>query len=185
MNWNKKNMHSKDMFGVQTMQSWDDLFFLNEVLNNPTTKLDTIIELGTYRGGLAIFFALHAYSRGIPFLTFDIRPEPEGLFQTYRDLLGIQFHQLDVFSEEAKTIIQKKADTGKIFLFCDGGEKPQDVATYAPMMRDWDFILIHDKGREIHQHEVDPIAEACGLTPYFQEEADNAGADIFSYRKHP
>ena len=92
---------------------------------------------------------------------------------------------MDVFSEEAKSIVSEKAKNGRIFLFCDGGEKPMDFATYAPLMRDWDFIFVHDKGREIHQHEVDPIAEKNGLTPYYQEEADMVGADIFSYRKHP
>ena len=185
VNWNKKHIYSKDIFGVSTMQSWDDLFFLNEVLNNPTTKLNTIIELGTFRGGLAVFFGLHAFSRGIECITFDIRPEPEGLFQRYRELLPITFHSMDVFSEEAKSIVSEKAEKGRIFLFCDGGEKPMDFATYAPLMRDWDFIFVHDKGREIHQHEVDPIAEANGLTPYYQEEANLVGADIFSFRKHP
>ena len=59
-----------------------------------------------------------------------------------------------------------------------------DFATYAPLMQTWDFIFVHDKGREIHQHEVDPIAEENGLMPYYQEEADMVGADIFSFRKH-
>lgn len=185
INWNKKHIYSKDIFGVSTMQSWDDLFFLNEVLNNPTTKLDTIIELGTYRGGLAVFFALHAFSRGIEAITFDIRPEPEGLFQKYREMLPLTFYQMDVFSEEAKNIVSKKARDGRIFLFCDGGEKPSDFATYAPLIRDWDFIFIHDKGREIFQNQVDPIAEKNGLTPYYQEEADKVGADIFAFRKQP
>lgn len=185
MNWNKKHIYSKEIFGVHTMQSWDDLFFLNEVLNNPTTRLDTIIEFGTYRGGLAVFFGLHAYSRGIEALTFDIRPEPEGLFQKYLELLPLTFYNMDVLREEAINIVSEKARRGRIFLFCDGGEKPKDFETYAPLMRAWDFIFIHDKGREIFQHEVDPIAKKNGLKPYYQEEADKVGADIFAYRKQP
>ena len=184
INFDKKNVHSKDMFGVQTMQSWDDLFFLNEVLNNPTTKLDTIIELGTYRGGLAVFFGLHALTRGIEFITFDKRPEPEGeTFQLYKKLCPITFHQLDVFSDEAKKIVSDKAKAGTIFLFCDGGKKPQEFKTYAPIIRKGDFIFVHDKGREIHQREVDPLAKKHRLKPYYQKEADKVGADIFAFRK--
>lgn len=185
MNWDKKNVYSKDVFGIRTMTSWHDMFFLNEVLNNPTTKLDTIIEIGTNCGGLSVFFGLHAFSRGIEAITFDIKPEPEGLFQKYKGVLPITFHNMNVYSEEAKKIVSDKAKSGRVFLFCDGGDKPKDFTTYAPMMRDWDFILVHDKGSEIYQHHVDPIAEECGLTPYYQEEADKAGATIFSFRKHP
>ena len=178
-----KNRRSIHIFKNPVMQTWPDLFFINELLTD--IKFDTIVELGTYRGGLTVFFGLHALSNPpCKVITFDIRPEPDKFpFTMYKKLCPITYYNLDVFSEEAKNIVRTAAKSGRILLFCDGGIKPQDFQTYAPLLEGTDIVLIHDKGRGVYQHEVDPVAERNGLTPFYQEEADKVGADIFSFTK--
>ena len=184
MNWDMKQSRSTHIFGNAIVQTWYDLYFLNEVLTD--IRFDTLIELGTYRGGLAVFFGLHAFSKDSEVLTFDIRPAPEGkLWPKYTAILPITHYSMDVFCEEAKNIVAEKAEAGRVLVFCDGGEKPKDFKTYAPLIEANDVIMAHDKGLYIHQHEVDQIAERNGLVPFLQEGADKVGAAIFSFvKKH-
>jgi len=182
MNFQMDNRRSIHVFMNPIMQSWYDLFFINEVLTD--IRFDTYVELGTYRGGLTVFLGLHAFSKQSEVITFDIRPEPDKpVYTWYKEMLPITHYCMDVFSEEAKNIVRNKARRGRIFLFCDGGEKPYDFETYAPLLEGNDVVMIHDKGREIFEHEVTPIAKKNGLIPFHQEDADKVGADIFSYIK--
>lgn len=184
MNFELNNRRSIHVFGNPIMQSWYDLFFINEILTEPTHVFKHIVELGTYRGGLTVFLGLHALTRGIDVTTFDIRPEPyKPPYTTYKELLPITYHNLNVFSEEAKNIVREKAKDGRMFIFLDGGEKPMDFETYAPIVEANDVVMIHDKNREIFDHEVKPIAKANGLEPFYQEEADKVGADIYCFIK--
>ena len=182
MNFNPDNITSIHMFQTPIRQTWGDLFFMNELLTN--LKFDHLVELGTYQGGLAVFLGLHAYSRGIDVVTFDIRQEPQNTgWRKFKPLLPITFYQLDVFSEKALSIVREKARSGRMFIVLDGGDKPKDFETYAPLLTGNDVVLIHDKGKYIHDYEATPIAERNGLVPFYQEEADKLNSRCFSYIK--
>lgn len=182
MNFNRDNITSIHMFKTPIRQTCNDIFFINELLTD--NRFDHLVELGTYQGGLSVFLGLHAYANGIDVTTFDIRPEPgnEGWLK-WKPLLPITFHRLDVFSKEALSIVAKIAKSGRMFIMLDGGDKPQDFETYAPLLRGNDVALIHDKGKYIFKKQTDPIAEKNGLVPFYQEEADKLGTRILSYIK--
>ena len=182
MNFNPRNITSIHMFGVPIRQTCFDIFFMNELLTD--LKFDHIVELGTYQGGLTVFLGLHALNKGIDVTTFDVRIEPQSdSYNLWKKLLPITFYQLNVFSEEAKRIVREKAKTGRMLIMLDGGDKPLDFKTYAPLLEANDVMLIHDKDRYIFQNDVNPIAKANGLEPFYQDEINKIGSDIFCFIK--
>lgn len=55
---------------------------------------------------------------------------------------------------------QLVADTsGTAIVYCDGGNKPKEILTYAPLMRPGDLIAAHDYGTEISLRDVVPLYE--------------------------
>lgn len=170
------------MFKTPIRQTWYDLFFINELITN--IQFDHFIELGTYQGGLTVFLGLHALSQGVNVITFDIRQEPGNKgWMCFKFILPITFYQLNVFSEEVLKIVDKKMKTGRSLLILDGGDKPKDFITYAPLLRGGDVVLIHDKGKYIFDYQVNNIAEENGLIPFYQEEADRIGTRLFTFIK--
>jgi len=168
------------VFGNPVMQTWYDLFFLNEILTHEA--FDFIIEIGAYRGGLTVFFGMHAAAQGSQVVTFDLRPEPNGPPWTiHRDLLPITYCQRDVFDGEVLESIEEIIDENRVLLYCDGGDKPREFKTFAPMLRGNDVIMAHDKGREIYKSQIQETVAKAGLRPFHQRDADDVGADIFSF----
>jgi cephalosporin hydroxylase len=168
------------VFGNPVIQTWFDLFFLNEVLTHE--KFDVIIEIGTYLGGLTVFFGMHAVAQDGHVITFDIRPEPEGEpWKTHKTMLPITYYNLNVFEPEVMASIENIINDNRVLLYCDGGDKPREFKTFAPMLNTNDVIMAHDKGREIYENQILQTVTQCGLRPFHQIDADWVGADIFTY----
>lgn len=182
MNFNMDNITSIHMFRTPVRQTWNDLFFINELLTD--IRFDHLVELGTYQGGLAVFLGLHALVNNIDVSTFDVRNEPanEGWLR-WRELLPVKFYQLNVFSKQAVNIVSRIARSGRTLIVLDGGDKPMDFKVYAPLLTGNDVALIHDKGKYIFKDQADPIAELNGLVPFYQEEADKLGTRMLCYIK--
>ena len=102
-----------------------------------------IIELGTYRGGLAALLHLSASVTGSDFYTYDRqdrRDHPDEL-----DRLGMKFRQRNIFLavDEIARLIQ---GDGITILLCDNGHKAKEFRTFAPYLKKGDYILVHDYG---------------------------------------
>lgn len=168
------------VFGNAVMQTWFDLFFLNEVLTHET--FDVILEIGAFQCGLTVFFGMHAVTQKAHVITFDIRPEPSGgPWQMHKELLPITYYQLDVFKPDVMASIDDIIEENRVLLYCDGGDKPREFKTFAPMLKGNDVIMAHDKGREIYENQILQTVTECGLRPFHQVDADWVGADIFTY----
>lgn len=119
------------LFGRSIGQSWDDLEIWEEVLNeNP--HIFEIIEIGTYHGGMSCYLWTQAKSRGLGFRTYDINfpfPANYPLFD---------FFQMDVLEN---TISLSKQD---VVLFCDGGNKREEVRKYSDLLTDDSILAVHD-----------------------------------------
>ena len=180
MNFNMNQRRGLHVFGNVVIHTWFDLFFLNEILTEE--KFDVIIEIGTYQGGLTVFFGMHAVAQGAQVITFDIRPESEGdPWQTHKAMLPITYYNLDVFEPKVTASIETIIRDNRVLLYCDGGNKPREFKTFAPMLCKNDVIMVHDKGREVYENQILQTVAECGLRPFYQVDADWVGADIFTY----
>lgn len=141
-----------ETFGNRPLQqTWSDLYVFERVLRDE--KPDLIIELGTASGATATFFNTLG-----KVYTVDIR-EPH--IPLHKD---ITFEKLNLYNEETIKKIKKMiSESGKVFLFCDGGDKTTEFKTYAPSLKKGDIIYVHDYGVEIHKEDVELLVKALKL----------------------
>lgn len=129
--------------GIPTTQAWDDYLLWEKFFyHNP---INFMLEIGTQFGATSLFFKHHAEVYGFDFLTIDIVEFPE--VSRIKELLGGSFHLMDCFTAETIQIVTS-VDTPKL-VFCDGGNKPLEMQTYAPLLKPGDFIACHDWMSEV------------------------------------
>ena len=133
-------------------------------------KPDKILELGTGCGALAMFFRDELPD--VPIITVDISAWP--CYDYMFSKADIDFRMED-YRTDPSLIEFVKAD-GKTFIICDNGNKPQEVAYFAPHMKQGDVIMAHDYvgypdhyewgASEITDQSVAEAVRECNLKPY-------------------
>lgn len=133
------------LFGLPMSQTFADVLLWERLLNaHPDTA--SLAEVGTGEGGFSRYLATQCAFRGIRFVTFDIvKPEAE--------VPG--FVQRDVFEDTGWVA----AVASPMILFCDGGNKPLEMATFAPLLAPGDLLVVHDWGTEVGDADVPACLE--------------------------
>lgn len=156
--------------GVAAAQWWCD-FVLWEAVLNENPDLVAIVEIGTWQGGFSRWLNAQAETRGMGFLTYDaVAPdrEPPG------------FVRRDVFAE-ADFIRGHVLREEPLVLFCDGGNKPREMATFAPCLCDSrSLVVVHDWGTETLPSDV----PAC-LEEAYGDYCDELGSLSRVFRVRP
>jgi len=146
------NMSGVSFGGVPMAQIWADLVLWEAVLNeNP---VDAIFEIGTWEGGFSWWLYAQSMARDIFFQTFDaVQPE--------RNIPA--FLRVDVFAE-TEMLGKRFRAFEPCVVFCDGGNKPRELQTFAAELRDpRSLLLAHDWGEEIGAGDVpDTVAMVYG-----------------------
>jgi hypothetical protein len=128
--------------GVNCSQSWAD-FLLWERLLNAHPELRSLVELGTGEGGFSRYLYLQAEARGLNFSTFDhVRMDGQRV---------PGFHKLDIFAHPDEVLARLISPT---VLFCDNGDKSQEVNLFAPSLQPGDLVVVHDWNTEIAASDV-------------------------------
>ena len=133
--------------GSLMAQAWNDLALWEEFLNRH--EVQSIVELGTFRGGMSIFLALQAAARGARFVTVDSSlGQVENL--QFLEALDSNVIGMDLFGDGALTRITDNLEElpAPRLLFCDNGNKREEVRRFAPLLADGDFLAVHDWGSE-------------------------------------
>jgi cephalosporin hydroxylase len=128
--------------GRNCSQSWAD-FQLWERLFNGHPELKSVVELGTGEGGFSHYLNLQCVRRGLAFATFD-HVQMDG-----QDVPG--FGCLDVFADPQSVA---SAFVPPTVLFCDDGDKPREVALFAPLLEPGDLVVVHDWNVEIIGEDI-------------------------------
>lgn len=152
--------------GVNCSQSWAD-FQLWERLFNAHAELKSIVEIGTGEGGFSRYLQLQAEARGLGFATFDV-VQMDG-----QNVAG--FQQADVFADPARVV---NAWTSPAVLFCDGGDKPREVAVFTPLLAVGDVVVVHDWGVEVDLRHI-PLE----LMPLHHDWCDELRSHSRAFRK--
>jgi cephalosporin hydroxylase len=142
---------------VPTWQAWQDFALWEAFLERHYCR--SVIELGTFYGGFALFLALQCEVRGMDFVTIDnkdICPASKWL-----DSLGTKRLKFDLLSEGAPHIIAnlRSSLSGPVILFCDNGNKIEEVRRFAPLLKANDYLAVHDWGTEFHSSDVPTCLE--------------------------
>jgi len=167
------------IYGIPVMHTWQDLFFLNCILQH--YPFDVIIELGTGIGAGTLFFALNSNAE---VYTFDIRAAPTSKrYLQIEEILPINFCSMDVRSSSTVDFVRGLIEKRRALIYCDNGYKDKEFNLYAPTLKEEDIIMAHDKGREIRDEDISEAIIKYHLKPFHQKEADTIGADIYSFRR--
>lgn len=123
--------------------------YLWEALLNGNPHLRGVVELGTWQGGMSRYLWSQAQLRDMDFITFD---------SIIPDSPPPAFVQLDIY--RYPEVVAKTAKAmGPIALFCDGGNKPRELALFPPMMPPSSIFVVHDWGSETLPTDVPPCLE--------------------------
>lgn len=139
-NWHKTYPYHRLNFydGVQISQV---LGIYNLFNKEYFSKFNTIIEIGTYNGGLSSYIFDSKKDETI-FVTYDIDPKVNILRERRND---IDFRIGDCFEEiifkEITNFIKRKGCT---LLICDGGDKIREFNLFSKHLKKDDIIIIHD-----------------------------------------
>ena len=149
MSSNGLNMQTR-FIGIKTAQSRNSFLLWEDFLRDKLFA--RIIEIGTYKWGMSLFFFLWCKTRKAEFFTFDVKFFPAT--RVVR-LLGVIkcFCKADVFSIEQEIGDLIKSD-GMTILFCDGGNKPKELATFSKYLKKGDYICTHDWGTEVVKTDI-------------------------------
>lgn len=162
--------------GVPTSLTWYDVGALLHTIQ--AAHVEVVVEIGVEQGGLAALllaachFAMPHY--GIPPLRqyFGVDIALHTLADRVLELYPDRFLEADAWdSTTMARVAQEIAPYGRALIFCDGGDKPKDLRTYADVARSGDLLLAHDYRHEYHDAafaDLPPTLER--LTPIWLEE---------------
>ena len=133
-------------FGMEMSQAENMPLVLNRFLSK--YKPQTIIEIGTFKGGLSALFQSYSLSFNKTFVTYDIKDHISN--QDLHNSLKTNKKISDVFNletqNEIKHLIQQE---GVTVIFCDGGNKIKEFNIFSKYLKKGDFILAHDYSKTI------------------------------------
>jgi hypothetical protein len=157
--------------GIAMAQVWVDLYAWEAILNgNP--QLRGIIEIGTWQGGFSGWLWAQARLRDMQFFTCDaVRPE--------RPIRYTGFCRVDVFATPEAIEDTIRSIGEPLMLLCDGGNKPRELRTFAPMLKDpGSLIAVHDWGTETTAADVPD-----GLEPAYASYLEELGSITRFFRR--
>jgi tetratricopeptide (TPR) repeat protein len=140
----------------------------------------TIIEIGTYNGGLTRLLANTFPAAKI--YTFDILDKPAGLPDR------VVFRPGNIF-EAIPHVARLIRSPGQTLVLCDGGNKVEEFNTFAPYLKTNDCIMGHDcltpgwRWVEITEEAIEGAVERNGLAANLQDVMGRAA--WLSYKKRP
>ena len=143
---------TKDILGYSVQQSWSALFLLNELLSK-NEDIKTVIEIGTCSGGLSLFFGMLLQNRGGRVITFDINAPSEHVLDVFKQF-NVEFYHQDIFQPESSKVLKEAIKTNRVLLFCDGGNKVQELHKFSSLLKPHDLLMGHDFLTEIFEQDL-------------------------------
>lgn len=145
-----------------------------------------IVEIGTSVGGMTCLLAIAAKQMNAMLHTFDINVSITD--ETRETLLrigcgNVKEWVLDALSTTGVGIIRNiLRQDGTSVLMCDGGNKVNEVLTYAPLIKSGDIIAAHDYGgspawpwEEIKREDVAEVLSKHGIDDFMPEVFTDTG----------
>ncbi len=162
----RKAHHGSSFGGVEVSQMWNDLALWEEFFNRANVK--SVIELGTFRGGMTMFFTLQGIARGFTITSIDDQNHGAPTEQLHK--LGTKLLTMDLLSESTVEPMRELiASLPKpLVLFCDNGDKPREWGLYVPLLSPGDFAAVHDWGTEFRESNLIPKPN-----PFMQTECES------------
>lgn len=141
-------IYAQHLFGAVMGQTFPVLFVFEWLLN--FYPVQYIVELGTGKGGLSAYLQLQANIRGLKFITYDaickFKDKRNTIVKNPPIHLGkyINQRQLNIFDQATINEIAEILKNHICLVYCDNGNKPKEMKTFAPFLTPSSIIGTHD-----------------------------------------
>lgn len=121
--------------------------------------IKNVLEIGTGSGVLTTLFGIHAMLRGGRMMTVEKSRVLNKGRANLLEMLSVNVYCDDCFCERIRNAARAFLDVvGKpTLVYCDGGDKPKELATFAPECGIGDIIGVHDWGVELDWKDVPDV----------------------------
>ena len=163
-------MKDSTFLGRRIYQTNRALPFWEKLLSSFDFK--RIIDLGTANGNFSVFFLLTCLQRKADFHTFDnIDWRKRDTRPQLKNFLGFDrfFKKVDImeYEKEIGHLIQSK---GRTIVYCDNGNKKEEIRIFSKYMKEGDIVAVHDWMFEIFPKDI-----PSGLKEVFINESNEEG----------
>jgi cephalosporin hydroxylase len=148
-NWHDSHPYYRIHFykNIQVSQAMGIYLMFNKYF---LSKFDTIIEIGTYNGGLSTWL-FDNKKEGAKFVTYDIDIKVRSKHLNKEIDARIE----DCFSETTFNDIVNMIETGgRCLVLCDGGDKPKEFIEFSKYLKSGDHIMCHDYCKNENGHNL-------------------------------
>lgn len=115
------------------------------------SKFDTIVEIGSYNGGLSSYI-FDNRKDGAMFVSYDIEPKINQA-KLDKGRTEIDFRVGDCFDESAYKDIKEYIERpGRTLMICDGGNKTKEFIEFSKYLKKNDIIVLHDYKDENYEN---------------------------------
>lgn len=167
-----------DPYGLLVGHTWIEVGVILDLINR--FDIRRFVEVGVHVGGLtAVVTPIMAF-RAFEYMAIEINPSISvavvGLDRLYG---GFQFVGADCLLESTRKRVREFINQSgeHALIYCDNGNKKDELPFYAPILRSGDLICAHDfygdvmeegevmdSRQEISAADIAPVVEAQGLT---------------------
>lgn len=148
-------MHEERFFAEHRAE---DIELIAEVVRNHHPEV--VIELGTYKGGLAAMFADVVASWGVVHTFDNVRQFDEGILKKP----NIVFYEEDLLAENANVV--RLLHEHRAVIYCDNGHKETEIGLYAPHVRPGSLLGCHDYDSEVRPSFAEPLLASLGFVQH-------------------
>ncbi len=134
--------------GVRTGHTWHEMGTMLRLVD--LYQVSTFVEIGVHEGGLASLLALRALAHP-DFHYLGVELNEALIVPTTRRMLSLfpdaNLHIGDAFSEAARgraAGFVRRATAGRAIVYCDGGDKAEEIRFYKDVPKAGDLLMAHD-----------------------------------------
>jgi hypothetical protein len=177
------------LFGKRVLQSYEGLVLYERLLTANCSKINWVVEIGTATGALSLYFAVWCRLNNVRFTTIDNGrskkkyPLDYEVVTTIKRLRG-RILRGDCFKDSYKSMLVNRMSDSPGFLFCDGGDKPRELSTFAPCTHPGSIIAVHDWTADITKDHVNSVPEVSYLQPWHDQSVSTKSLAVILVRNH-
>jgi len=152
-------------YGIKTSHTWHEIGQILRIIND--LDVYTFIELGAHVGGLASI--LHWRSRFAPFRYIGYELLDNIIDDDVR--INCAVYSKDIFKHKQEIV--PRDNDGRIFIYCDNGDKIREMRVFSQYLRSGDLIACHDyyDGQWVDGLEDFGVDNSCGCVPEVWKES--------------
>jgi len=148
-------------FGVKTSHTWHEVGQILRIIND--YNVNTFVELGCHVGGLAsVVGCRHAFYPEFKYIGYEYN---EAIIDnTVKEKFDIRVG--DIF-ENSAGMIKSISGFGRMFIYCDNGNKVLEMEIFSKQLSSGDIIACHDyyDEQEVFGLKNFGKSEECGCVP--------------------